>query len=412
MSNETAARKIIDVENFPEAGEAWRCPVLSTNTGGPGEEFFHKDVIVRVDGPEHVLRRTTMGNLLKSRGHKRIRDTILFPTAQARMKELLDSAGPDGYARTNLVQWLERTNFQMAAAMVGFDEGREGESAIELVELTETMLRGRPSNLAVSTGQYTVASDAQKKALDARKAIIDRFYTPALERRRALVAKVDAGEASEEELPNDLMTLLAREADPAWKDQALAEREALFLLNAGVHTTGTSVYWSLREILTWVASHPEDAALLQDDAFLGRCAEESMRLHVVTGGFPRMALEPVEFSEGTTAEAGDMLIIRSGPANVDTDVFGEDAMEYNPYPEGVKGFAYAFGQGIHQCFGMPIVMGASGIDGSLVYLLKSLLAAGVEIDDEGPEQPTLESARGHWTAVPPVFAVRFPVATN
>jgi len=209
------------------------------------------------------------------------------------------------------------------------------------------------------------------------------------------------------------MTMLARDLDPAWKDPALAEREALFLLNAGVHTTGTSVYWSLREILNWVSSHPADRSLLQDDAFLGRCAEESMRLHVVTGGFPRMALEHVEFSEGTEAEVGDMLIIRSGPANVDVAVFGDDAMEYNPYrelPEGVKGFAYAFGQGIHQCFGMPIVMGASGIDGSLVYLLKSLLGAGVEFDDEGPEQPTLESARGHWTAVPPIFSVRFPVS--
>jgi cytochrome P450 len=413
MSNEVASRTIKDVVTYAEAGEAWRCPAFSTNTAGPGEEFFHKDVIVRVDGPEHVLRRRTMGGLLKARGHQVIRDTILYPTARARMSQLLDEPDADGYARTNLVQWLERTNFQMAAAMVGFDEGREGDSAIELVELTEAMLRGRPSNLMVSTGKYSVDSDAQKRALAARQAIIDRFYTPALERRRDLVAKVEAGEASANELPNDLMTMLATDADPAWRDPALAEREALFLLNAGVHTTGTSIYWSLREIVQWLESHPKDRELLQDNGFLGGCTEESMRLHVVTGGFPRMAMEHVELSEGTIAEEGDMMIIRSGPANVDEKVFGADALEYNPrreMPEGVNGFAYAFGQGIHQCFGMPIVMGAKGIDGSLVFLLKALFAAKIEFDPDGPEQPTLESTRGHWTAVPPIFSVRFPVS--
>lgn len=408
--------KVLDLETFQEVREAYRCPDLSTHTGGAGQEMFHKDVIVRLDGEEHTRRRRALGTLLKQRGHEKIRDLVLYPTAKARMEELLSQRDENGFAHTNLIQWLQRTNFRMAAAMVGFDNGREGESAERLVELTETMLRGRPSNLMVSTGQYSISGDVQKESIEARNAILAEYYEPSLKNRRELVAKVADGEVDEDDLPNDLITLIATSADPAWDDPSLAEREALFVLNAGTHTTGTTVYWATREILNWVAKHPEDRIKLQDDDFLREAVEETMRLHVVTGGFPRMATAHIDFGGGTEASKDDMVIIRTGPASVDASVFGENALEFDPYRpavDNVKRYVFGFGLGSHQCLGMPIVMGAKGIDGSLVYLLKNLFKVGLELDPSGPEQPSLESARGKWTAVPPVFAVRFPaIAAN
>lgn len=45
----------------------------------------------------------------------------------------------------DLIRWSLRVNFRLAAALVGFDEGTSGQGAEDLLELFETVLRGRPS---------------------------------------------------------------------------------------------------------------------------------------------------------------------------------------------------------------------------------------------------------------------------
>src|SRR5258708_6526305 len=306
-----------DIVDFTEVNEAWRRAEFSSDTGGLGQEFFHEGTVVRLDGAEHARRRRAMGALLKQRGHKQFRDTALIPTAEALLAEVLRSPDPDGYARMNLMRWGLRVNFRLGAALVGFDEGRAGAGAEELLALMETLLRGRPSNLAVSTGRFDAENQELKEAIDARNEILERYYAPALARRQAIVEKIRAGQAPADAPPLDVLPLIASGAAPAWSDPATAEREALFLFNAGVHTTTVSLYWTLRELFGWWQTHPDERALIGDDDYLLGAASEAMRLHPVTPGFSRKAVADVTLTRGSTIGDGELVAIRSGPANLD-----------------------------------------------------------------------------------------------
>jgi cytochrome P450 len=399
------------VTGFAEVREAWKCPHLSADIGGAGAEFFHAGTVIRVDGDMHRTRRRAMGRLIKQQGHKQFRDTALIPTARALLDEVLSSPDADGYARTDLIQWGRRANFRLGAAMVGFDAGRSGTSADELIDLMDTLLKGRPGNAAIALGLSDQENPAFRAAVCARNEIIERYYRPALARRRALLEDVHAGRMGEDQLPVDLIMMIALEADPAWADEEVAEREALFLFNAGVHTTTVSLQWALRELFEWLAAHPEDRSRLTDDAFLLRVLEESMRLHPVTNGFPRVAVREVRLGGGTVVEQGQLAILKSGPAGVDEAELGSDALAFDPdrhLPPGTPNYAFAFGAGPHQCFGLPIVMGAQGLDGSLMHMFRLLLSSGLEIDPDGPPLGPLYEARGLHKAEPREFVVRFP----
>ena len=404
-----------DIVDFTEVNEAWRCPELSSDTGGAGQEFFHEGTVVRLDGADHARRRRAMGALLKQRGHKQFRDTALIPTAETLLTEVLRSPDPDGFARMNLMRWGLRVNFRLGAALVGFDEGRAGAGAEELLTLMETLLRGRPSNIAVSTGRFDAENQELKEAIEARNEILERYYTPALARRQAIVEKVRSGQAPPDALPLDLLALIASGTDPAWSDPAVAEREALFLFNAGVHTTTVSLYWTLRELFAWWEAHPDERAGIQDDDYLLSAAKEAMRLHPVTPGFSRRAVADVTLNRGSVISEGELVAIRSGPANLDAEVFGPDSTSFNPHrvvAAPTRGYGFAFGAGPHLCYGLPVVMGAQGIDGSLAYLLSRLLRAGLEPDPAGPLQAPVENCRGGWAPEPEKYVVRFAVGTN
>jgi hypothetical protein len=129
-----------------------------------------------------------------------------------------------------------------------------------------------------------------------------------------------------------------------------------------------------------------------------RCAHEALRLHPVVAGFPRRADADVELCAHTQLHKGDIAVIRSGPASVEPGVYGDDAATFNPYrevPAGHYPHGLAFGTGSHMCYGMPIVMGSEGLDGSLVYLTKILMTAGVGRDPKYA-YPPLEESRGRF----------------
>lgn len=388
----------VDVTNFHEAREAWRCPELSAALGGPGDEIFHQGTVMRLDGDEHAHRRRTMGLLLRRRGHEYFRDTWLFPTADSSLSEALKKPDADGVTRMDLLAWARLVNQRLAAAITGFDDATSAEGAKELFELVDVVLKGRPGAFNVTMGQFDATTPEARAAIEARGAIIKRFYEPAIERRRTLVAKVAAGKLAETELPQDLLTLIAQGLEPAWDDPIMAERESIFLLSAGVHTTSMAMMWSLRELFLWLETHPEDLDRLSDVDFILRVAEESMRLHPVVPGFPRLATTDVDLSAGTHIPAGEIAVIRSGPASMEPAIYGEDADTFNPFrpvPAGVYNFGYAFGTGPHMCYGMPLVMGTGGLNGSLVYLLHAVLSAGVR-PDPAHSVPSPAPLRGRY----------------
>lgn len=386
---------IAEVTKSAEVKEAWLCPHLSADTGGPGDEHFRLGTVVRLDGIAHRTRRRAMAKLLSRGGHKYFRDTALFPTADAALEELLARPTEDGYVRLDLVPHARRVSQQLAAALVGFDKAVTPEGAAELHVLLADYAAGKQGALENSFKAFDETSEKSRKSVQAADEIRRRFYEPAYARRVELAEKFNCGEITEAELPSDLLMLMALRIDPAWEDAALRQREAVFVLGAGVRTSSFSLAWTLEELFAWLVKHPEDRAKVGDDEFLLNVVNESLRLHPVTPGFARRATAEVELQDGTQINDGQMVIIRNGPAGVDPAVYGEDAIDFNPHREVAKGtsaYGFAFGAGTHLCYGAPIVMGSAGIDGSLVYLLKKLMAAGVEPD---PDKPRLDLASAH-----------------
>jgi cytochrome P450 len=342
--------------------------------------------------------------------HKWFRDHVLFPMIDRAMSAALAQRDPDGCARINLIPWAQLASFTMAAALTGFDGMEDPARADELFETTERMLKGRPSSYHVSQGKVDLDNPLLAASVEARTEIIEGYYRPAVARRRRMVEQVEAGTLAEDALPNDLIMLIALGVDPRWKDEALAERETLFLLNAAVHTTSVSLYWTLRELFQWRLENPDQAERFGDEQFLLRATQEAMRLHPVTMGFPRRVLEATE-AGGQHFEEGNIALILPGPANVDSSVWGPDAAEFNPdrtVPTGVEPYGLAFGAGAHLCLGQPIVVGSEGIDGSLMYFLTTLLKTGIEEEGYDHSQPALVEVRGTWSREPERYMVRFP----
>jgi cytochrome P450 len=403
-----ASQGPVEVTGYAEVREAWRNTKLSAAIHETGEHLFHEGTINRTEGREHMARRRALSRLIGRQGHKDFRDRILFPTIDAAMRDVLSHRDADGYARVELIRWSRRANFVLAASLAGYDGVDDPKVADEFFELWNTFTSGRPSSYRQSMGTSELDSPAFRATLAARQAIYERFYVPALERRQALVARHKAGELTEDELPHDLLTLIVLQVDPRWADPGLAERETLFVLNAGVRTTSGALYWSLRELFPWLEKHPEDRAKLGDDAFLLRVASEAMRLHPVAPGFPRIAEEDVHLSGGTEIHKGGMAVICGGLANVAPEIWGGQAAEFNPHrsvPEGMEPYGLAFGTGPHLCYGKPLVIGNEGIDGSLVYYLKTLMAARMEPDPAAPQPANY--LKGLHCEVEDYF-VRFP----
>ena len=389
---------VVEVTRYAEAVEAWRSRSLAADLGGASDAYLRAGTVFRLDGPEHLQRRRTMGQLLRRRGHQRFRDTALFPHADAALRKVLADRDADGVAHLEIYTWALRVNQQLAAAIVGFDDAVTPEGAEALGQMLDASLRGFQSGFHAIFEPFDPEGPTEKAGIEARKAIVERFYAPALARREEMVEQVRAGTLAEDALPTDLLTLVAQRAESAWEDPGVAEREALFLLQAGVHTTATSLIWTLRELFAWFQAHPEDLERRADDHFLMRAAHEALRLHPVVAGFPRRADDDVELCEHTRLAKGDIAVIRSGPASSEEDVYGKDAGEFNPHREvgaGRHRHGLAFGSGPHMCYGMPIVMGAEGLDGSLVYLTKILMQAGVS-PDPAFSYPSLEESRGRF----------------
>ena len=386
----------VAVEDYDEVGEAWRCPHMSVDTGGPGDEHFRAGTVIRLDGSAHRERRRAMNGLLSRGGHQYFRKTALIPTLDAAMQELLSRPDDDGYARVQLVPFARRVNQQLAAALTGYDRATTPEGAEELQVLLDDWIRGKQSAFDNAFADFDEESEASRAGLRAIELIRDRFYLPAFERRERLLADVEAGELAREDLPSDLLMLMAQRLDPRWEDPGLRQRESVFVLGAGVRTSTFSLVWALEELFEWLDQHPEDRELVDDESFLLGVVNEALRLHPVTPGFVRRASEDVTLEHGTRIKAGELAVIHNGPAGVDPEVFGEDAAQFNPHrvvPKGTTPHAYAFGAGPHLCFGARIVMGHDGLDGSMLHFLRVLLRAGVEPDPGCPRIP-LDGTRG------------------
>jgi cytochrome P450 len=396
----------VEITDYREALEVYRSPAIGGNPGSATDEKqFRGGTVIRLDGPAHHARRRVMNQLLKRDGHAWFRETALYPAVRRNLTSLLDRAGTDGVVRADLLPFGNRLNIELAAAVAGIDGSEDEHAAQDLLRINQVIaLAASQTNLELLYG--IPKTGYLEPALEAKREFQERFFTPSLERRHGLLQEVAAGRRAESTLPQDVMTLIAAHADPNWVDDGVAEREVLLVMRAVVSSSTQAMLWTVEDLKSWLPDHPEDEALLTDDAFLTGAVNDSLRFHPANPGFIRVALEDLTLSTGRRLEAGQMIAIRAGDAARDVTIFGEDADRFNPRRQvgpGVYPYGLAFASGRHMCFGLPLVVGSHGVDGMLVHTLQALYAAGMRPDLERPPRLVDGLAQERFESYPVVF---------
>jgi cytochrome P450 len=390
------------ITSYAAAVEALRSPNV-VRPFDPASLPFRGRTALGLDGPEHTTRRRALNQLLRRDGHRWFREQVLYPTVERNLAAVLACA-EEGVARADLVEFGLRTFLQLAAALAGLTGAATREGADELFGLLAAVQE------AVGVDLYPPEEHAQLTArgLAAKEALRERFFLPALREHAALAAQVDAGELDQAALPHDLLTLVVRQADPAFADEDLALREVIQMLVAGTETSVTALTHAVYDLDLWLRDHPEDRPLLADPLFLLGAVRETLRLHPVTPVLPRDTIAELELAGGLRFPSGARLALDPQAASTDEVAFGASARAYYPrreVPRGVYAYGLAFGSGPHMCWGLPLVLGSEGTDGSQVHLLQRLYAAGMEPDPAGP--PVKERGRRDvYASFPVVFRAR------
>ncbi|MGW3950194.1 cytochrome P450 [Streptomyces sp. NPDC004752] len=392
------------ITSFRDVEEIFRSQVMAPFLHD-GTEGFRGETVRQIDGPEHRARRRVMGRLLRGQGERRFRSEVLMPTVERNLRLALQAPGDDGVPRADMVLFARVAFFQLAAALIGLD-------GVDTLEDAER-LRKAADPIQEAMRSWYMQGDrgpVMARGIEAQEDFRVRYFEPAFARRVELVKAATTPEA-EAALPNDLLTLMARELDPAWTgDQGLQLREAVTdFINAGTFSSSFTLVNALDECLTWRERHADGADRLSDERFLAQAVAEGLRLHPIVPLFYRTATEPVTLTSGRKLSAGEHVALDIGAANRDRDVFGPEADTFlpgRPLPDGVSPYGVAFGAGRHMCYGMPVVVGGDGVNGSHVQTLKALFSAGVRRDRDRPavRNDRLGRMNGLWDSYPIEFA--------
>ncbi len=389
----TAPAELVEVTRYAEVAEALRHPKLAVTLDEQSVPV-RGGTVLRIDGGAHTKRRRLLNRLVFRGGHQRLRAEVLRPAIERELA--LAGSRAAGVVRLDVVAFCFRVLTELVATMIGLDRAQMRTDIEELFRLQaeldafprfKTQLLGAAP---LDPGDEARVRDALERLRVAKDAFSERWVRPALESRRELVRRHEAGEIGFEELPSDLLTMVAAHADPAFDaDPDLPVRHAVIdFLHAGTGTSVGAVAHAANELERWWRDHPADRERRLDPAFLSAAVYETLRLHAANPAEIRRATEDVTLSAGTRIPAGRYAALRTGSAHRDRDVWGPDAAAFDPCrvpPPGAAAYGLAFGAGPHMCYGLPLAIGDDGVDGNLVLLLRSLYEAGMEPDpDDAP----------------------------
>jgi cytochrome P450 len=203
-----------------------------------------------------------------------------------------------------------------------------------------------------------------------------------------MMAEVARGEREDADVPASLMKFIVTNADPAYADEGRAIVESTMLFAASVGTSTQSVVQTVDLLQGWFRDHPEDLAVKTDPGFLLDALAETIRLRAPFSPYVcRVAAKDHPIGE-RIIEEGQEIHVHYVYANRSPEVFGDDAGSFNPRrpspANGLPRYGVGFGVGIHQCYGMRVVLGNEGKGGSHVHMLRTLMAAGVKPDGRTP----------------------------
>lgn len=365
---------------------------------------FFGDSLLMLDGDAHFERRRLENKLFTKAALVYYESEALDPhIAQVIAEAAASGRGADGVVRADLCEMLPEMLARVTATITGIDGVNDPESTARFRYFVDQL--GRGSQVEWSTEDH---DEVVREIIEVRDQFVAEFYEASVQRRRDLIARRDAGELDDAELPTDLLTLMYANWNDQWGEHVPLNEATLFLV-AAIDTTSHETPHVVRHLDEWFAAHPEDRARLDDPEFLRRAVYESIRLHLTAPALLREASCPVDLSSGEQVSAGELVACVFTGANRDESVFGSDVAtfdlrrdtgELNPWGLG-------FGGGVHMCIGRPLVVGlprterSDGTDGSMVRILRALYAAGMELD---PADPPSYSEASHQD-----FYARFPL---
>jgi cytochrome P450 len=397
---------VVTIDSYEMAREVFRQRHLRQALYDAGEVVM-ADVLVNLHGDEHRSRRRLENRVFRQESHGRY-ERELFPPI------LAETLAPHvARGRAELVGLSHQMMMNLAALSAGVDRplGTPDETA-RLYTYLMRFIEG--ATLAHYTGDH-VAKRAEVEA--ALVAFDAEFLQPSIARRAQAIREFEAGTIAEGELPGDVLTVLLRHRDELALAPDVVLRETCFYLLAGAHTSATAFVRTLHAVFQMDRTAPGDAERARfDTAFLQRCLHECIRLQPSSPVAMRWALEDIELRGGVRISKGDKVVIDLMAANRDVNVFGENAVQFDPHrplPDGVGRFGLSFGLGMHACIGQELAAGTERapdvVDGDdhlfglVTIAAQSALDAGVRPDPNDAPQIDPQSERAYWSRYPVVF---------
>jgi cytochrome P450 len=238
------------------------------------------------------------------------------------------------------------------------------------------------------------------------------FVRPAWERRAALIAAVGRGEAREQDLPQDILTvLLLHRDDPslALGDDGRVVREVATYLQGGTHTSAQTLVNALDQVFAEANSSDLIARIARDTLFAQRVVQETLRLRPTTPKAKRRAEADTEVA-GKRIPKDALVVLDLASGNRDPEVWGATADQFDPdraVPANVARWGLSFGAGAHQCPGRSVgggfpIPGSFEVDDDHVYglvalELQAMARRGVRPDPErAPERDTRTERFTRW----------------
>jgi cytochrome P450 len=368
-----------DVEHHPQQFAAVATDPVN---GEINVREFLDGAMIYLQGGEHRARRKMLNQLVRADSLSYIREDLILPEVDRLLGIRLAQPDAEGQYGLDLVDLCERVFLRFTAKLIGL-VNVDTEQAIDA-------LRSCAGPLAAGTSSAFLDDRDQinRIALEAKERYVEEFYLPARDAYREMMAEVARGEREDADVPASLMKFIVTKADPAYADEGRAIVESTMLFAASVGTSTQSVVQTVDLLQGWFLDHPEDLAARTDPAFLLDALAETIRLRAPFSPYVcRVAARDHAIGDRVIAE-GQEIHVHYVFANRSSEAFGEDAGSFNPRrpspPSGLARYGVGFGVGIHQCYGMRVVLGNEGKGGAHVHMLKTLMAAGVKPDPRTP----------------------------
>ncbi|MCY3578723.1 MAG: cytochrome P450 [bacterium] len=396
----------ITVTTFADARECYRNKNLRQALYDAGEVIM-SDVVVNLHGDEHRDRRR-LENRLFRRDTFMLYEQDLFPPI---IESTLAPHLTEG--RAELVKLGHQLMMNLAAFTAGVDRPQgTPEETFRLYDYLTKFIEG--ATLAHYTGDKKAKIAEIEDALEAFDA---EFLSPGMARRQAYLDQLEAGEATADDLPKDVLMVLMHNQDRLELSHETIRREIAFYMLAGAHTSATAFNRVIHNIFGWLVDHPEDEHRVREDRlFVQQCTHETIRLQPSSPTGMRWALADIDLSSGVRIAEGDRVTLDLLSVNRDPSVFGDDAADFNPdrvLPDGVAPWGLSFGQGMHACIGQDLASGVSFADGDdmdahlfglVPAAVQTLFDHGCRPDPDDPPEMDASTTRPYFGRYPVVFA--------